>query len=122
MDKIVAIVRLMAKTGLFFANADGKYADSENRFLDKFIANIEGVGDLEDDLREDIKKSFHHKYTLEEVIDDTHKLLDGFSDKEQKAIVKSMEDFISQVIHADDKLHPLEKENFKAWKEAFIQA
>ncbi|MBM6993449.1 MAG: hypothetical protein I3J02_09340 [Prevotella sp.] len=119
MDKIVAIVRLMAKTGLFFANADGNYAASENRYLDKFIANIEGVGDLEDELREEIKQSLNQKFTLDEVVDDTRELLNGFSATEQKAILHALHSFISDVIRADEKLHPLEKENFKAWEKAF---
>ena len=41
MEKLANVVRLMAKTGLFFANCDGQYAQPEKDFIHGFIAQIE---------------------------------------------------------------------------------
>ena len=37
MEKLENVVRLMAKTGLFFANCDGQYAQPEKDFIEGFI-------------------------------------------------------------------------------------
>ena len=40
MDKLIAVIKLVAKTGLFFANVDGEYDAKEREFIENFIANI----------------------------------------------------------------------------------
>lgn len=119
MNKIVSVVKLMAKTGLFFANADGHYSKREAHYLNDFIAGIEQIGDLDEALRQDIKDCLNHTYTRDEIFEETRQLLDGFNDTERKAIATSIKAFINKVIRADGKVHPTEEENYKAWKEAF---
>lgn len=119
MDKIVSVVKLMAKTGLFFANADGQYSDREAQYLNDFIGGIEQIGDLDEALRQEVKGALGHAYTHEEIFAETEALLDGFNSDERKAIVASIRGFINKVIRADGKVHPTEEAHYKAWKEAF---
>ena len=57
MNKIVSVIKLMAQTGLFFANVDGQYDSKEKEFIENFVASIEQVGDLEPELKADVTGS-----------------------------------------------------------------
>lgn len=119
MDKIVNVIKLMAQTGLFFANVDGKYDSKEKEFIENFIASIEQVGELEPELKADVSDSLNHTYELPAIITATKDLVDGFSDEERAAILGSIQSFIERVIAIDGEVHPAEEESFKQWKVAF---
>lgn len=119
MEKIVDVVKLMAKTGLFFANADGCYSSKEEQYLSNFLSGMEQMGDLEDDMRRDVRALAERKYTLDEVLADTRSVLEGFTNEERAAILGAIKAFIDEVIRADAHVHPLEEENYKMWKRAF---
>jgi len=118
MEKITEVVKLMAKTGLFFANADGQYNRSEKDYLDNFVAGIQQIGDISDELKADVVGALDKTYTLEQIIDDTKQLVDGFSDQERGAILTAIKGFINQVIRVDDTVHEKEQAAYKAWKQA----
>jgi hypothetical protein len=117
MEKITAIVKLMAQTGL--ANADGIYQRREKEYIDEFVSGIKQIGDITAEMEADIQASLDKKYTLNEIVDGTREVLDGFSEPERQAILKSIRGFINKVIRADGRVHPLEHENYKLWKTAF---
>jgi hypothetical protein len=119
MEKIYLVVKLMAKTGVFFANADGIYLDKEKKYIDNFVSGIEQIGDITPELKGEIYGVLNDKHTLNEVITDTKELLDGFCEEERQAILKAIKGFINKVIRVDGHVHPLEKENYKLWKQAF---
>lgn len=119
MDKIVNVIKLMAQTGLFFANVDGKYDSKEKEFIENFIASIEQVGELEPELKADVSDSLNHTYELPAIITATKGLVDGFNEDERAAILGSIESFIERLIAVDGEVHPAEEENFKQWKVAF---
>jgi len=119
MDKIVNVIKLMAQTGLFFANVDGKYDSKEKEFIENFIASIEQVGELEPELKADVSDSLNHTYELPAIIMATKGLVDGFNEDERAAILGSIESFIERLIAVDGEVHPAEEENFKQWKAAF---
>lgn len=119
MDKIVNVIKLMAQTGLFFANVDGQYDSKEKEFIENFIASIEQVGELEAELKADVTDSLNHTYELPTIIEATKDLVDGFSEQERGAILGSIQSFIERVINIDGIVHPAEEENFKQWKAAF---
>jgi len=116
MEKIIDVVKLMAKTGLFFANADGIYSDREKQYITDYISGIELIGDLDPELKQEVKDSLNSKYTLEEIIQQTRDLVDGFEPQEKRAILKAIRTFINQVIRADGRVHPLEQESYMVWK------
>lgn len=119
MNKIVNVIKLMAQTGLFFANVDGQYDSKEKEFIENFVASIEQVGDLEPELKANVTDSLNHTYELPAIIEATKELVDGFSDEERVAILGSIQSFIERVIAIDGEVHPAEEESFKQWKAAF---
>ena len=98
MEKLINTITLMAKTGLFFASADGDYSDKEKNFID----------------------ATSHTYTLDEIVKETQQLLEGFSPDEQSAIKKSLKAFVNKVIDADCTRKGVEQENYLAWKKAIM--
>ena len=119
MEKIVDVVKLMAKTGVFFANADGCYSNKEEQYLGDFLSGMQQIGDLDDGLRKEVADTLARKYSLDEVLADTRGLLEGFSNEERTAILAAINAFIGEVVRADGQVHPLEEENYKMWKRAF---
>ena len=109
----------MAKTGLFFANCDGQYAQPEKDFIKSFIAQIEQVGTIDEDLKREVTGAIDRKYTLEEIVRDTQEVLEGFNRDEQKAILLTIDAFVAKVIKADKRMAEAENANRMAWKKQF---
>ena len=119
MEKLENVVRLMAKTGLFFANCDGQYAQPEKDFIKSFIAQIEQVGTIDEELKREVTGAIDRKYTLEEIVRDTQEVLEGFKRDEQKAILLTIDAFVAKVIKADKRMAEAENANRMAWKKHF---
>ncbi len=122
MEKLVNSIKLMAKAGLFFANCDGNFSQRERDFIEAFLQNIQEVGDIEDELKNDINDSLNHTYTIEGIIEDTKQLVDGFNEDERKAILFTMAAFIEKVIAADGNLECKEQDYFLQWRDAVVSA
>jgi tellurite resistance protein len=122
MEKLVNSIKLMAKAGLFFANCDGNFSQRERDFIEAFLQNIQEVGDIEDELKNDINDSLNHTYTIEGIIEDTKQLVDGFNEDERKAILFTMAAFIEKVITADGNLECKEQDYFLQWRDAVVSA
>lgn len=113
-------IKLVAKTGLFFACVDGTYADSEREFIENYINNLSKVGPV-DEVKEMLENALNVHFTLDEIVADTRQLLGYFEQPEDKqAIVMSMFNFIQHVITADGVEHPAEVEALKQWAEAIV--
>ena len=118
MQKLIDTIKLMAKTGLFFANAVCDYSDKENRCITDFVLDIEKIGDLEEKLKAQILDAVNHTYTFDEIVDETRSLLERFCPEEQSAIKKSLEAFVNQVITIDGKCRQEEHECYIRWRQA----
>jgi hypothetical protein len=118
MQKLADTITLMAKTGLFFANADGQYTESEKKYITDFVMGIEQVGDLDEALKAQVLDTVNHSYTLDDIVAETKALLDGFNGDEQHAIKKSLSAFADEVIMADGNRCTAEQENYINWKSA----
>lgn len=114
---IQKIITLVAKTGLFFANADGKYDVKERSFIDGFLNKLSQIGSV-DEIKDELADCLNKTYTLESIVADTKDLLDDFNPTEQAAIKQTLALFVDQVIDADSMERPIEKQNFDAWKKA----
>jgi len=112
------IIKLMAKSGLFFANADGKYDEKEKNFINGFVARLKQGAELTDEAQKEVEGALERTYTLDEIVDDTKTLLADFDQKEQLTIKLTLARFIKDVIAADGVEHPAEKKNFEAWVDA----
>lgn len=118
MQKLIDTIKLMAKTGLFFANADGDYSEKEKQYITDFILGIEKIGDLEVGLKAQVLDTINHTYTFEEIVSETRSLLEGFSTEEQDAIRKSLKAFVNQVITIDGKRRKEEQDYYLRWRQA----
>lgn len=116
MNKIVDVVKLMARTGLFFASCDGNYDQRERQFIEGYIAGIEQIGDLDKELKGSVRHSLDETPTLDQIIADTRALLDGFNDDERKVIVMTIDVFIDKVIRLDGKTDSSEAANYAEWR------
>ena len=117
MKKLADTIKLMAKTGLFFAHVDGDYSDKEKQFITDFILGIENVGELEHELKAQVLDTVNHAYKLDESVGETKALLEGFNPDEREAIRKSLEAFVQRVIAVDGRNGKAEQESFLKWKE-----
>ena len=118
MEKIIDTIKLMAKTGLFFANSDGNFAERERDFLENFLGGIESVGDISDELKAEVKDTLNHSYDLDGIVKETLQLVEGFNDDERKAILVTTSLFIRKVILSDTRVESKERENYELWKKA----
>jgi len=77
-QSIELVVKLMAKTGLFFASVDGEYADSERIFIENYINQLSKVGPV-DEVKDMLENALNQHFTLGEIIADTRQLLTYFA-------------------------------------------
>ncbi len=116
MERIIDTIKLMAKTGLFFAHCDGDYTDRERDFVEGFLAGIEQIGSIDDEVKKAVLDSVNHTYTLDEVLEETKQLVAGFNDDERTAILAVIDGFIKKVMRVDNKVESAEKKAYVAWK------
>ncbi len=115
MEKLIDTIKLTAKAGLFFASCDGDFSAKEVEFIEGFIESIEEVGEIPQELKDEVRDSLNHTYTIEEIIDDTKQLVDGFNDDERKAVLFVLRQFILKVIAADARVKEREVEYLDKW-------
>ena len=109
----------MAKTGVFFAHSDGEFDQREVDFIKGFLGGIDHIGDIDEALKQEVKDAVNQNYTLDEIIEETQQLLEGFNEDERKAIITSIYLLIRKVLVADKNLDSVEKKNFRLWKDTF---
>ncbi len=119
MEKVLDTIKLMAKTGLFFAHCDGDFGSREHDFINGFLNGILEIGDIDEGLQNEVKDSLNHTYTLDEIVEETKALVADFNDDERKAILFVISQFILKVVASDSEVAEAERENFRLWKEAF---
>jgi len=114
-NAIAKAVKVVAKTGLFFSCIDGEYADSEKQFIENYINELAQFGGI-DEVTPLLDNPLDKHYTLDEVIADTRDLLESIdSPADRRAIAITLADFIRQVVMADGKERPAEREAFIKW-------
>ncbi len=115
-NKKKEVLLLSAKTGLFFANCDGEFDDTESKFISDYILEIIHAGiDIEDTM-EDLIKLKGEITTIEELISYTKEFLYKLSDDEKPIIISELKTFIEGLISIDGVVHPKETEYFNKWK------
>ena len=114
---IEKVIWLVAKTGLFFAHADGKYDVREKNFIEGFIDKLAAIGSVED-VKAELESSLQKHYKLEDIVNDTKDLLSGFNPAEQSVIKLTLSQFVTNVINADCVENKAESILFEEWKKA----
>ncbi len=114
-EKIGKVIDLMAKTGLFFAKADGQYESGEAKFIEKFLGRLAQYGSV-DDIKGKLEGYLEEEFTLDEIVKETNELVEGFNKVEKAAVLASIAGFIQKVISADGDKETEEVACFAAWK------
>ena len=118
LQTIEQTIRLVAKTGLFFASLDGDYSQGERNFIDNYKNRLAQVGPVSD-VQQTFDTIWDHPITLQEVINDTRTLLDQLpTPGDKQAVVATLAHYIQQVIWADGNEHPAERDAAIAWLNA----
>lgn len=114
---IEKVVWVAAKTGLFFAKADGIYDVREKKFIEGFIDKLSAVGPV-DDVKAELDSLLAKNDTLDDIIGGTKDLLSYFTPVEQGVIKDVLRKFVSRVIIADFVEKEEETMLLKEWKKA----
>ena len=117
-EKLSDSILLTAKAGLFFASCDGDFSQKEREFVEGYISSIEEVGEIPSELKEAVADTINHTYTLEEIIDDTLSLVEGFNEDERKAILFTLRQFILKAIASDSRVKEKEVASYDQWLKA----
>ena len=73
-ETISKVIMLAAKTGLFFAKADGNYDVSEKQFIESFLDKLSAFGPI-DEVKASLEALLQRNLTLEEIENDTDSLI-----------------------------------------------
>lgn len=114
-EKLSEGIMLTAKAGLFFASCDGEFSQKEREFIEGYISSIEEVGEIPSELKEALADTINHTYTLEEIIGDTLRLVEGFNDDERNAILFTLRQFILKAIASDSRVKEKEVACYDQW-------
>ncbi len=119
MEKLVKVVKLMAKTGLYFASCDGNYDQKEKDFLEAYVSGIEVVGAIDEEMKKSVYSAFDKTYSLDEIVGETQEVVEGFDADDRDVILSEIQKFINKVIRVDGCVDSKEQEEYKKWKAAF---
>ena len=114
---IEKIIKLVAKTGLFFASADGVYSTRENKFIADFIGKLSEFGPT-DEIDGYLNGLLQKAYTLDDFVAETKDLVAEFNPTEKTVILYMLKNFAQNVIKSDGLSHPNEEKALKDWEEA----
>lgn len=102
---------LIVKAGVFFANCDGKYDETEQTFIDDYVDRLHGISEMTDNVFVAIKSIVPKSLTIDEIISETNTLLSKLDDKNFEKAKGAMLSFVDKVIAADGVDHPKEQYN-----------
>lgn len=112
------VIRLVAKTGLFFAKVDGDYTEREQAFMQAYIDQLVQAGGTPAEVEELIGNIENEPITLEGVIADTHALLESLPPNDARIVKIMLFSYISDIVAADGDNCPAEKAAFDAWNQS----
>ena len=116
-EAISKVIMLAAKTGLFFAKADGNYNVADKQFIESFIDKLAAIGPV-DEVKDSLEGLLQRPLTLDEIEADTDSLLNEFNGLERMLVRATLTQFVQRVIAADGQKHEKEAELFEAWQKA----
>ncbi len=118
MNKTVAAVRLMAKAAFFFAQCDKEYHAQERQFVEGFVAGINQMARMDDELKEKmfVNHVLDETYALDHIVDETKEVLEMCNEKERRIVLYAIDDFIKKIIHVDGKILSQEQASYETWR------
>ena len=111
---IEQVIKLVARTGLFFAKADGQYSEREQAFINEYIAQLAKDGSP-DEVRALLGDVEHEHITLEGLVADTRAVLEQIPVNDADMVTLMLYAFINDVVKTDGEDCPAEKEALRQW-------
>ena len=121
VNALELVIKLVAKTGLFFAKVDGNYSERERAFINAYIEQLMAQGGTQEEVREIIGDVENRNISFDEVMTDTRQLLKALSPAEANLVKMALYAFINDIVKADGDDCPAEKEAFVKWNKALAE-
>lgn len=127
---LFGMARLTAIVGLFFANCDGNYTKRERdcveafeqMLIDESFANAvyEDEDGKERELyTSDLFDNIERPYTIGDIIEMTHRLVDDMSETDRKSALESIDYLASQIVEADVREDTNTEDYYEQWRREF---
>ena len=117
MNKNKQLLVLMAKTGVFFAKADGQVDERERKAVSAFLENMNDEMDLMENIQVLTDRYMAQDLTLDDIVGETNAYFEGYNDFERKSLLNSIAQFIETVISADGIRTLEEKQFYLGWQQ-----
>lgn len=111
------VIKLVARTGLFFAKADGDYSEREQAFIEAFIAQLAQDGSAEE-ARALVGDVADEHITLDQLVADTRQVLQQLPPNEADMVKLMLYAFITDMVAADGCNCTAEQEAMQQWRDA----
>lgn len=115
MDKIITSVRLMTKTGRFFANCDGNYDIKERQLINGFAKSVNILSDLNKIQQDSVEDAANQDCTLDELIQETEELLSQYNAEERQRLLEVYNQYVRMTIEIDNRITREEVSSYKEW-------
>lgn len=115
MDKIITSVRLMTKTGRFFANCDGNYDIKERQLINGFAKSVNILSDLNKIQQDSVEDAANQDCTLDELIQETEELLSQYNAEERQRLLEVYNQYVRMTIEIDNRITREEVTSYKEW-------
>ena len=115
MDKIITSVRLMTKTGRFFANCDGNYDIKERQLINGFAKSVNILSDLKKIQQDSVEDAANQDCTLDELIQETEELLSQYNAEERQRLLEVYNQYVRMTIEIDNRITREEVSSYKEW-------
>ncbi len=119
-DIALQAIQLVARTGLYFAKADGHYSEREHAFIDAFVAQLALEGSA-DEARTLVGAVEQETITLDQLLADTRALLGQLPPDQADTVLLMLYAFATDVVNADGDSHPAEREALAQWRQALAR-
>lgn len=123
------MTRLTLKVGLFFANCDGNYTARERQCIEDFkemVAEHMSGFEMEDDNGQtlefhpyDLFDDIDQPSTIADIIQMTHRLVDGMSADDRKSTLEALDYLASQIVEADVRDDETTEVYYDDWRREF---
>lgn len=127
--RMYSMVRLTVQTALFFANCDGDYTKKERSCVDAFkdmiYENFEEFvvedenGDKHEFELEMLFDGIERRYTIDEIVTMTHRLVDGLSEDDRQTALESIDYLAKQIVEAEKRDDERTEFFYNKWRNEF---
>ena len=116
MDKTIESVKLMVKTGRYFAHCDGNYDENERKLLEAFAGSVDMLADISDEQKKEVLENLGEETTVDQLVEETKSLLERSHPRERKRMLEVFDQFIRMTIASDHRIERVELASYMEWR------